>query len=286
MKLRDLLVVLDGSPRSEAVLDVALNIARRHDAHLTGLCPFEALMPSNLAFALGGYPALSTLEGAANQLEAEAMAKADKIEAAFRDQLRLNDLHGDWQLGRGMAADVVTAHARVADLVILGQADPDHPLPPAAHNLVEDVLMASGRPLLLVPYAGRFNTVGTSVLLGWNGTREAARAAHDAMLLIDPKAKVTVLTVERGRAAAEIGSVPGGDIAAHYARHGFNVAAARSATDGTISDADALLSYASDLGTDLLVVGGYGHSRAREMVLGGVSRELLQHMTIPVLMSH
>ena len=286
MELRDLLVVLDGSPRSDVVLDVAIGLARRHEAHLTGLCPLEVLMPHNLAFALGGYPALSTLEGAANQLEAEALAKANGIEAGFRDQLKRNEVLGDWQLGRGGVVDVVTLHARAADLVVMGQADPDHPLPPAAHRLVDDVLMTSGRPLLLVPFAGRFDTIGTNVLLGWNGTREAARAANDAMLLIEPQATVTVLTVERGRAASELGTVPGGDIAAHLARHGFKVTAARSATDGTISDADALLSYASDIGTDLLVVGGYGHSRAREMVLGGVSRGLLQHMTVPVLISH
>ena len=80
--------------------------------------------------------------------------------------------------------------------------------------------------------------------------------------------------------------MPGADIAAHLARHGLKVTAARTATDRSIADADALLSYASDLGADLLVVGGYGHSRARELVLGGVSRALLQHMTLPLLMSH
>jgi nucleotide-binding universal stress UspA family protein len=286
MKLRDLLVVLDGSARSEAVLGVAAGLAQRHDAHLTGYCPLEALMPANLAFALGGYPALTSLQGAVTQLEGEAVARAEVIEAAFRDQLQRNELRGDWQVGRGIVGDVVARRARTTDLVVLGQADPDHPLPPAARHLVEDVLMNSGRPLLLVPFAGRFDTLGTNVLIGWNATREAARAVHDALPLIELNATVTVLTVERGRPGVELLETPGADIAEHLARWGLTVTAARTATDGSISDGDALLSYASDIGADLLVVGGYGHSRARELVLGGVSRGLLQHMTVPLLMSH
>lgn len=286
MKLRDILVVLDGSARSEAVLGVAMGLARRHDAHLTGYCPLEVLMPPNLAFALGGYPALTSLQGAANQLEDEALAKAAVIETGFRDQLRRNELRGDWQVGRGMVGDAVARRARTADLVVLGQADADHKLPPSARNMIEDVLMNSGRPLLVVPFAGRFETIGTNVLIGWNATREAARAVHDALMVIEPDASVTVLTVQRGKAGVEPQEMPGADIAEHLARHGLHVSAARTATDGTISDADALLSYASDVGTDLLVVGGYGHSRARELVLGGVSRGLLQHMTVPLLISH
>jgi len=95
-----------------------------------------------------------------------------------------------------------------------------------------------------------------------------------------------VLTVERGRAAASPDQAPSADIAEHLARHGLKVSAARTVADGTISDADALLAYVSDEGVDLLVAGGYGHSRAREMILGGVTRDLLSYMTVPVLMSH
>lgn len=286
MKLQDLMVVLDGSTRTETVLGVAAALARRHDAHLTGFCPLEVLLPANLAFALSGYPALTSLQGAATQLEGEALQKAEAIEAGFRDTLQRSGIRGEWEIGRGPVAEVIARRARTVDLVVLGQTDPEHKLPPAARHMVEDVLMSAGRPLLLVPFAGRFDTLGANVLLGWNGTREAARATHDALLLIEPTANVTVLTVERGRSGVEPQEVPGADIAAHLARHGLRVAAARTATDGTIADADALLSYASDCGADLLVVGGYGHSRARELVLGGVSRGLLQHMTVPLLISH
>jgi nucleotide-binding universal stress UspA family protein len=263
-----------------------MDLARRHDAHLTGLCPLEVLMPINLAFALGGYPALTSLQSAAAQFEDEALAKAEGLETKFVDLLRRNEVRGDWQLGRGMVGEAVARRARTVDLVVLGQVDPDHRLPPPARHLIEDVLMNAGRPLLLVPFAGRFDTIGTNVLVGWNSSREAARAVHDALPLIQPTATVTVLTVERGKPGEEPEEMPGADLAEHLARHGLTVTAARTARDGSITDADALLSYASDIGADLLVVGGYGHSRARELVLGGVSRELLQHMTVPLLMSH
>jgi len=105
-------------------------------------------------------------------------------------------------------------------------------------------------------------------------------------MLIEPTASVTVLTVERARSGADLQQVPSADMAEHLARHGLKVSAARTVTDGSISYADAILAYASDTGADLLVTGGYGHSRVRELILGGVSRELLDHMTLPVLMSH
>jgi len=286
MELRDLLVVLHGSGRGNVVLGLALSLARRHDAHLTGLCPLELLYPTTLGLTLSGYPDALALQEAATQLEAQAQARAQGIEADFREQLRRNNVRGDWQVATGLAVDDVACRARTADLLVLAQTDPDHPLPPIARHLVEDALMNSGRPLLIVPFAGDFDTIGTNVLIGWNGTREAARAAHDALMLIEPTASVTVLTVERARHASDSPQVPGADVAEHLARHGLKVSAARTVTDGTISYADAILAYASDTGADLLVTGGYGHSRARELILGGVSRELLDHMTLPVLMSH
>jgi nucleotide-binding universal stress UspA family protein len=282
MKLQDLVVVLDGSAHTDAVLSLATAVARRHDAHLTGFCPLEALFPIHLGFALSGYPEAASLQEAANRLEAQALEKAQRIETDIREQLRRHGARGDWQIATGPVGAAVAHRAHAADLLVLGQNDPDHPPPPAASRLIEDALMDAGCPLLIVPYAGRFDAVGNNVLIGWNGTREAARAAHDALLLIEPTATVTVLTVERGRTAVSSSA----DIAEHLARHGLKVSADRTIADGTISDADALLAYVSDESVDLLVVGGYGHSRVREMVLGGVTRDVLRYMTVPVLMSH
>ena len=175
--------------------------------------------------------------------------------------------------------------ARNADLVILGQVDPAQPPPPAGRQLVEDVLMTSGRPILVVPYIGRFEAFRTKIVVGWNNSREAARAVNDAIPLLAKAAAVTILE------ASPIGRKPAtddatsADITRHLARHGISAETARTVIAG-ISASDALLSYAADVSGEMLVVGGYGHSRLRELMLGGVTRELLQHMTLPVLMSH
>jgi len=284
--LRDLVVVLDGSPRDEAKLAVAVQLARRDNAHLTGLCPLELLLPADMSFALGGYPDLWALPQYAKQIEDRAQEKASAVEANFRDLLRREGLQGDWVYETGALVPAVMDHAFTTDLMVVGQIDPDNPPPAAARTLIEDLLMMSGRPLLLIPYAGKFETIGTNALIGWTRTREAARAVHDALLVIAPSAKVTALAVETAKPDTDMGPLPTVDVAEHLARHGLMVSAARTVVTDGLSPADALLDYASDMGADLLVVGGYGHSRTRQMILGGVTRGLLQHMTVPVLMAH
>ena len=286
MGLRDLVVLLDGSPRDDAKLTVALQLARRNDAHLTGLCALELLLPADMSFALGGYPDLWALPEFAKQIEDQAQGKAAIIEANFRDLLRREGQRGDWEFEVGPLIPAVTHRAYTADLLVVGQVDPDNKPPAVARTLIEDLLMTSGRPLLLIPYAGRFDTVGTNTLVGWTRTREASRAVHDALAVIAPSAKVTVLTVESPRPASDTETLPTADIAEHLARHGLTVSAARTVVTDGLSPADALLDYAADIGADLLVVGGYGHSRTRQMIMGGVTRDLLRHMTLPVLMSH
>jgi nucleotide-binding universal stress UspA family protein len=286
MGLRDLLVLLDGSLRDEVKLTVALELARRDDAHLTGLCPLELLLPADMSFALGGYPDLWALPEFAKQVDSQARAKAAVIEASFLETLRREGIRGDWVLETGSLISAVTRRAHTVDLVVIGQADPDYPLPAAARTFVEDILMTAGRPLLLIPYAGRFDKIGTNALVGWTPTRESARAVHDALPTLPPGGKVVVLTVEISRGGTEPEALPTADIAEHLSRHGLDVSAARTVVSDGLSPADALLDYASDIGADLLVVGGYGHSRTREMIMGGVTRDLLRHMTVPVLMSH
>lgn len=261
MSLRDIAVVLDESPQSVGRLELAIIVARRNDAHLSGICPLVVLRA------------------------AQARERAGSIEAMFREQLRRNGLTGYWKAPADETPAATVSLVRATDLVILGQADPEHPSAPAARSLVHDVLMLSGRPLLIVPFAGRFETLGRRVLIGWTDAGASARAVADSLPLIDAAGKVTVLTVREPQGGGW-SDVPGAAIARHLARHGLDATAAQTVSDQSISDGDALLNYASDVGADLLVTGGYGHSRAREAVLGGVTRTLLQHMTVPVLMSH
>ena len=145
--------------------------------------------------------------------------------------------------------------------------------------------MTSGRPVLAVPYAGDFPVVGERVLVAWNASREAARAVNDALPLLAQAKMVTVLAVNPRFGIRGHGDVPAADIALHLARHGVKAEAAHTAS-GDIADSQALLSYAADISADLIVAGAYGHSRAREVIFGGMTRTLLREMTVPVLFSH
>lgn len=285
MQLRDLVVVLDSPSPRDAVLGVAISIAERFDAHLSGICPVDLLMPTKLDLTLNGYRGLVALAETASQLEAAARQKAASIEVGFRERLHRHGIRGDWRLAPVESMREITLWARTADLLVLGQPDPCRAPAAAARRLIEDTLMATGRPQLVIPFATQTETLATNVLLGWNGSREAARAAHDALLVIAPGARLTILTIVPPRAALAA-EVPGAQIAEHMARHGMNVSVTQTVTGDDVSDADLLLNHAADMGADLLVVGGYGRSPTRELVLGGVTRGLLAHMTLPVLMSH
>jgi nucleotide-binding universal stress UspA family protein len=295
--LRDIVVVLDDSAPSQNRLDIAVALAQQHDAHLTALSALDLLMTTRPVLQSRGIPEVdkqlgsTLLSWAAGPpvdypvVDRHAAEKAEEIEAAFRERLRFSGLLGDWRVASGKVSEAVVYQARHADLVILGQVDPDHPPPPGSRQLAEDVLMISGRPILLIPYIGRFETFGTNILVGWNNSREAARAVNDAIPLLAKAASVTILEANPIGRKPETNDATSADIARHIARHGISAETARTAMASKLAS-DTLLSYASDISADLLVVGGYGHSRLREVILGGVTRELLRHMTLPVLMSH
>jgi nucleotide-binding universal stress UspA family protein len=282
MQLKDILVHLDATEQATTRLRLAADLARRHDAHLTGLHVVDVEIPAFATTdASGGGAALVEL---LERMRRDALAAAAGVEAAFRERLRLDGLAGEWRLVEGVAAEQVALHARHADLAVVGQEDPDGG-PPEAGAVLEQALFSSGRPVLVVPYAGRFEAVGRTVLVGWNAGREAARAVNDALPLIARAASTTVLAVNPRQGPDGHGDQPGADIALHLARHGLKVAVERTVAPD-VPDGDVLLNRAAELGADLLVVGAYGHSRLRELVLGGVTRTLLRQMTVPVLMSH
>jgi nucleotide-binding universal stress UspA family protein len=284
MQIKDILVHLDASPQSRSRLRVGCDLARRLGAHLTGLCVVDIALPVGLISDPGGYAAASATAALIDQLRGEALAAVAPVEQAFNEALRRDGIEGEWRLVEGMAAETVTLHSRYADLTILGQASPEEEEPHAA-EIIEEVLFGAGRPALIIPYAGEFERVGRTVLIGWDAGREATRALHDALPLIAQAEQATVLAVNPRRGIGGHGDLPAADIALHLARHGVKVTASHAVSD-EVAPGDVLLNTAADMGADLLVIGGYGHSRLREMLVGGVTRTLLQRMTLPVMMSH
>jgi nucleotide-binding universal stress UspA family protein len=188
---------------------------------------------------------------------------------------------GEWRQVEGTTQEILALHGRYADLLVLGQDDPESD----SAGLLEAMVFDCGRPVLAIPFAGSFKTIGKRVLVGWNASREASRALHDALPLIAKAETATVFLANPKRGLGGHGEEPGADIARHLARHGMKVEVAMAIADD-VPDSALLLNHASDMGADLLVMGAYGHSRLREFILGGMTRSLLREMTVPVLLSH
>ncbi len=176
------------------------------------------------------------------------------------------------------------AAAQQEVLIVVGQHDPDQQVPTPS-DLPETVALATGRPTLVVPHIGAQKSLGKTILLCWNASRESARAASDALPLLSAAEKVVVLVIDPRSSPTGHGAEPGADVAAWLARHGVKVTVQRDVAADT-DVGSVILSRAADHDADLIVMGIYGHSRMREMVLGGASRTLMASMTVPVLMAH
>jgi nucleotide-binding universal stress UspA family protein len=280
MTYKTILVHLSRRTRAEHLLRAALPLARRSNAHLIGL---YVLPPPVVVTDAGmGYGAqVITLDRSA--LETEAVALKAQFEAATRGEPVVTE----WRLVDSAEPDVVRAvleHARATDLVVVSQADAD------ADSIVlsdtpERVALESGRPVLIVPHTGRFDTLGERVLVAWNNRREASRAVFDALPLLKEARDVRVLWVNPQKDGVLPEQLPTAEISAVLARHGVKATAATTVAAG-IDIGNEILSRAADEGSDLIVMGCYGHSRLRELVFGGATRSILQQMTVPVLMSH
>ena len=278
MALKDLLVHIDNSKANPGRLDAALRLAAAHGAHLTGLyvTPGREAVP---LFVESHIPQ--------EFLDARRKADAKRSEEAERQFKAAADKAGvstEWRFVEGGLTPTLSLHARYTDMLILGQADATDAMSVDKED-VEDIILDVGRPVLLIPYVGAARTPGKRVLVAWNGSREAMRAIHDAMPLLERAEAVEVLSVDPPRSSAGDGDVPGADISLHLARHNVK-AEASHAEARDISVGDTLLSRAADHQADLIVMGAYGHTRYRELVLGGATRHLLETMTVPVLMSH
>ena len=280
MSYKTILAHFTNEKRATELLKVAVMLARKNGAHLIGL------------FVI---PEVWINPAVAMEVPVEILAsrkkiyreEAARIEALFNKATSAEGLSAEWRIAQSPTpsiANIVIEQGQEADLIVIGQADSatddDY-----SGEVPRMVLMECGRPVLIVPHKGSFKSVGEFVAVGWNGTREASRATFDALPFLESAKEVQLHCVNPEKQEGKNGQLVGAELAATLARHGVNVTV-ENISESKRAVGDELLSYAGQKGADLLVMGGYGHSRSREFIFGGATKYILEHMTIPVLMSH
>jgi nucleotide-binding universal stress UspA family protein len=281
MIYRSLLVHLDRTPHSDARADLAIALAKARDGHVVGLAPTGWIeMPVQVGRTLVGD--IDVMAGAWEAMQRHAADAAAQFAERCRAQgLKSFEAHVD----EADAAASMIRHGHCSDLVLIGQPDPGLPSHAAAQSFAEQVVLYSARPVLCVPYAGQHTQLGKRVLVAWDDSREAARAVADALPLLTQADEVHLTSFCAPGADAARKDPAGLDPVRQWlVWHGVETKPHIDVTELPVGD--ALLSRAADLAVDLIVMGAWGHSRWAERVLGGATRTLLEHMTVPVLMSH
>lgn len=277
MDYKTVLVQVDANPRSAARLQVARALAANFTAHLTAL---YAANPTKFL--------MSPISPEAAVMVGQAIEWDDRREANARAmvmaQCQNDGAHWDLLVDRGPPEAACLRHAVYADLLVLGQTDPEGGSE-VPQNFAARVLCATSAPVLIVPHAGDISTVGQRILISWNASVQAARAVRGALPLLQRAAEVHIVTYDQGQDDLDDIPMPGANLATYLMRHGVN-ATVLDASSGNSDVARLLLAQATELGSDLIVMGGYGHSRAFEIVMGGMTRSVLASMTIPVLLAH
>lgn len=273
MALKTVLLHVSLDRRFPQTCAAAVALAKAHGARILAVAP---LAPVILPVPDGGFISADLLQRMAD----EQKSSLDRVTGQAAAAARGAGVAFASRSEEGDAVTVLSAAAMAADVVVIGQPDVDAPTG-ADLAFPGDLLLASSRPVLCVPYAGSFPTLGQHVLVAWNGSREAGRAVHDALPFLKKAQQVSVVTIDD--------VVPGGaepEAVGEYLKgHGVN-ATVRHVPKGDVGAEDALLGLISDNGIDLVVMGAYGHSRTRELLFGGVTRSLLRFMTSPLLLSH
>jgi nucleotide-binding universal stress UspA family protein len=279
MSYKTILVHVDESSHAGERIKIAAAIAMTQNAHLIGTAMTGASRYL-LQTRMSGEPD-PNLKTHLDFLRERALRGLEDFEEAVR---KLGLPSFEKRLVDDEAGGGICMQALCADLVVIGQNDPEESSPVVMPDFAQFVVINSSRPVLLVPHAGCFDNIGKRVLLAWDAGMEAARAITSAIPLLRCANTVDIVVFNaRNRRQTDV-VPPGADIARYLARHNIKTEVLQKATDLDIGD--ALMLLAADTGSDLIIMGGYGHVRFREIVLGNVTRTVLDTMTVPVLIAH
>jgi len=277
MTIKNILVHIDHSIACEQRVKTAIDLATEYQARLSAL------------FVVPDYFVPSYVEAQIStdiiaQISEQAIERAKETQSKIKAQVEAAGMKVDCYIEEGNLIGIISDYSLYTDLLILGQSQTDDP-DNISEGLADHLVLEGGAPCLVIPYIGTRKTLGKHVLLAWNGSRESARALRDALPVLQAADQVAVLMIKPKSHDEEHTAIEEKVILGYLADHGIE-AKMDLCIDKQLDPGDTILAQASDNDIDLIVMGAYGHSRLREVVLGGATRHLLKEMTVPVLISH
>ena len=276
MAYKTILLCLTEMDRVPQLLAAGRKLGTDHDAHVTGLY----IIPGIQVYPNAGLAAVPDVYDGNRK---HYIANKAEVKTKFEEAMKADGLSFSFQevdATTPLLSSAVVEQCRSADIVVVSGVNPDESLG-AEYDFVQRVVIAAGRPVLVLPRTGNAELNYTEAIVGWDGGREAARAAFDAVPMLKKAKRVQLARVDEPAR----GQMGGADIAEGLARHKIKVEILSVSSDGMSAGA-TLLRAANDQGAGLLVMGAYGHSRFAEFVFGGATRHVIQHLDRPVLMSH
>ncbi len=279
MQYKNILIYLDQGASNVERVKTAVALAKVHSAQLTGVV-VHALPTTRMMHKLG--------LGHGDELLQKARQDSEVVIQAFSQSMTEQDIAFDTRVIECKESHAPRKLARLSrnfDLCILRQANPDKPNADFISDLSEGVLFESGRPVFFMPYIGAHTIPCRKGIIAWDGSAAASRAVHDTLPLMEQMEEVVILVVDADKVERNTDCEPGEDLSRHLLAHGIENKVNRVPSGG-ISTSTIILNEVSDSGADVLIMGGYGTAKLREMILGGVTRTLFETMTVPVVMSH
>lgn len=279
MPIKTILVYVPSEKNAQATLEPVLKVAAPRNAHVIGLHVTPDLP------VYGEFPAEVSQE-VIERLQKAGNDAAAAAERAFDDALKSSPVTHEWRRYTAsyvVGGDLIVQQGRSADLIVCGK--PPEDVPDVWSDFAETAILRSGRPVLVVPPDASAKTIGKHAVIAWNDTREAARAVFDSIDLLKDAETVRAVTFIESEAQRPAAESYGAPLVAALARHGINVAFGIAYVSGGATG-ETILAKLLDEGCDLLIMGGYSRSRFREMLFGGVSRDILRDTRVPTLISH
>lgn len=288
MPIRSIVVHIEDGAAGAQRIDASTALAHGLGAHLKGVYAIEPMLPkmavSGSGIPAGTQPEAYEMQRHLRRHQHENLEGAKNCEQRFRRITQSADVDSEWQSEPGEADEVLARCALYADLIVIGQQHGDES-ESSTRDLADKLVLETGCPLLVIPTRCKSRILGDRISVAWNPDCQAQRALHAALPLLKRARRVEVITVNGQRNSLEQGPPMSGELRKYLARHGIPADHCRLSRNGQ-KIGDTLLSRAAAIDADLIVMGAYHHSRLREILLGGVTRHLLRHASLPMLISH